>query len=98
MDRKAAISGLIALPGIAAIALWLVSFSVPSLLSRDDLIPLYQMVLFPSVLAPVAAVVWRWGAGGSWHANAALLISLATQGFNCCGFFYCIGRAAGSVG
>ncbi len=98
VDRKAMISGAIALPGVAAIVLWLVSFSVPSLLSRDDMIPLYQLVLFPSVLAPVVAAVWRWRAGSSWHSNGALLLSLATQGFNCCGFFYCIGSAAGSVG
>jgi drug/metabolite transporter (DMT)-like permease len=97
VDKKAAISGLLALPGIAAVTLWLVSFSVPSLLSRDDLIPLYLAVLFPSVLALPMAAVWRWQAGASWHAKGALLVNLVTQVFNCCGFFYCIGKVAGSL-
>lgn len=87
MDRKVAVSGVVALPGVAAITLWLVSFSVPELLRRDDLIPLYYWVLIPSLLAPLVAAVWRWRVGNRWHANGALLVSLAAQGFNycCCG-------------
>jgi hypothetical protein len=95
--RKAALSGLIAVPGVAAIVLWLVSFAVPSLLSRDELSPLYQVVLFATLISLPTAVVWRWRVGRSWHAIGCLLLSIVGQGFNCCGFFYCIGLAVRSL-
>jgi hypothetical protein len=98
VDRKTVVSAVISLPAAAAIALWVVSFCVPSLLNRNDLIPVYQAVLLPSLIAPFAAVVWRWQSGSSWHANLSLLVGVVAQGFNCCGFLYCLGSAAGSVG
>lgn len=84
VDRKVAVSGVMALPGVASIALWLVSIRFPSLLSRDDLIPVYVVVVSLSVVSLLGASVWRWWTGDSWHADVALLVSLAAQGFNCC--------------
>jgi hypothetical protein len=88
VDRKATVSGLVALPGAAALALWAISFSVPAVLDRQDLIPVYRAVLYSSVPAPLLAGVWRRWAGPSWHANGALLVSLAAMGFTCCGILY----------
>lgn len=84
MDRRAAVSGVIAFPGAAAVGLWMVSLRVPSLLRRDDLTPLYLAVVALSLVALIAAAVWRWRAGDSWHTNGALLVNSLAQGFNCC--------------
>jgi len=69
VDRNVAVSGVAALPGAAAIALWMLSFRVPSLLGRDDLIPLDLVVLSLSVVALLVTAVQlaRPIAGCAWH-------------------------------
>jgi len=41
-------------------------------------------VLSLSVVALLVAAVRRRWAEDSWHADGALLLNLAAQGFNCC--------------
>ncbi len=76
--------------------LWLgPSFSVPSLAKpgRHGIPSLYQLVLFPSVLAPVVAAVWpRWRSTGRLTLQRRCCYSLATQGSYCCRFFLSASR------
>ena len=98
MEWAAFVSGLIALPSIAASGCWAAVFIDPSLGSRAELLPLFKAVMVLGLLALPAAAGWRWWAGNSCYANVSLILPFLTQAMNCFGFLGSVGRAAGSVG
>ncbi len=88
---SAMISGLLAIPSVAAVGLWLMSAVNPEYLRRDDLITLYQSIIGASLASLALAFIWRLWLNESRHATWALLIALTALFCNCCGFFACFG-------